>query len=448
MTHHSLRFAFFSTLMLAGCAAPPGEAEGTTSAPITDRCGTPAGDAIASEATTHRSTITPSLIDTSANRVIAGPLVEAHDIGPALYDLVVDAQYSVFIEYFYIQNDAWLAQQLVRALADMKNPDVPVYVMTNPSDPGESTLGGAGGYDTAAEARRVGELLNPTGRANVHFAAWNPDGFANLDFMHDKLVVVDGFRALVSDSNLEIKSDPPDQRPSNERGNGWFQLGIVVEGTVAMALEDEARAAWQRRAPDVVLPPVYTRKAEGSCTRMIALGRNAGAGEDESADRGYAAMLRNAQLSVNVLTPNLNDDGALQAIADATANADVRIVLPKAFDETEENYPLQGGGNEHNVGRLVSMAKNKCHLHVHWFVNDQGWQSDGNDDHASHAKFASVDSAIMILGSQNLDTQSWKHSRELGVAVDDWQTTQSFDRVFSAVFVRSTVAYEPDASCP
>ncbi len=85
---------------------------------------------------------------------------------------------------------------------------------------------------------------------------------------------------------------------------------------------------------------------------------------------------------------------------------------------------------------------------MRWFVNDQGWQSDGNDDHASHVKFASADSAIMILGSQNLDTQSWKHSRELGVLVDDWQTTQKFDSVFSRVFYRSNVAFEPEASCP
>jgi phosphatidylserine/phosphatidylglycerophosphate/cardiolipin synthase-like enzyme len=51
----------------------------------------------------------------------------------------------------------------------------------------------------------------------------------------------------------------------------------------------------------------------------------------------------------------------------------------------------------------------------------------------------------MILGSQNLDTLSWTSSRELGLAIDDAETTGKFDRAFDEMWERSPVAFDqPD----
>jgi len=48
----------------------------------------------------------------------------------------------------------------------------------------------------------------------------------------------------------------------------------------------------------------------------------------------------------------------------------------------------------------------------------------------------------MILGSQNMNEQSWQTSRELSVLIDDPKTTASFDAAFQAVWDRGACAYE------
>ena len=106
-------------------------------------------------------------------------------------------------------------------------------------------------------------------------------------------------------------------------------------------------------------------------------------------------------------------------------------------------YLFQGGSNAHNVERLVRAAKDPSRLHIRWFADESGAPVVGNGLGASHSKWASADGSVMVLGSQNLDTQSWKRSRELGVAVDDPKTTREFDAVFDRVFARGAVAYEP-----
>lgn len=74
----------------------------------------------------------------------------------------------------------------------------------------------------------------------------------------------------------------------------------------------------------------------------------------------------------------------------------------------------------------------------------KGVAVNGNGHGASHAKWASIDGQAMILGTQNLDTQSWHESRELSVLVDDATTTAAFDDVFDAAWADGAPAYE----CP
>ena len=54
----------------------------------------------------------------------------------------------------------------------------------------------------------------------------------------------------------------------------------------------------------------------------------------------------------------------------------------------------------------------------------------------------------MIIGSQNLDTQSWKSSRELGIAIDDAATTHVFDREFERRWAEAAQAYELECAVP
>jgi phosphatidylserine/phosphatidylglycerophosphate/cardiolipin synthase-like enzyme len=175
---------------------------------------------------------------------------------------------------------------------------------------------------------------------------------------------------------------------------------------------------------------------------MIALGRPAEGGEDSSANRGYETLFRAARKKLRVLTPNLNDDHALDALGAATADADVELIMPKGFNESVETKWGQGGGNEHNIGRLAGRAKNVCNLHIRWFTRTPCADIEGNGDNTSHAKFAIADGQVAIVGSMNLDTQSWKKSRELTIAIDDRENAGNYDKVFDAIWATSSPAYE------
>src|SRR6185295_6789977 len=181
--------------------------------------------------------------------------------------------------------------------------------------------------------------------------------------------------------------------------------------------------------PVQALPAPPPQRAVPQCMRTVFLGRNAGDGEDASANAGYRALLLGAKRRINVVTPNLNDDSAVDTLAAATKDADVYVLLSKGFNDRNESLPAQGGDNEHNVWRLAKKAANTRHLHIRWFARTPGVAIDGDVDGANHAKFASADGQVMILGSQNLDTQSWKKSREVGLALDSADITHKFDVV-------------------
>ena len=427
--------SLLSPLLAAGCAASSGESAlaGSIAEPV-ETCGSAIGDAVSVAAHAGESTVRAD-VDSTANRVASGPYVGGAAIGDAMVDLVAHARREVLVEFFDIDASSWLAVRLRAAIAALPR-SVRVYVIASP----QGGAYGAGPFSFIPESRShlVTRLRAFFDLPNVTVASWSP-GLNPFHVMHSKLVVVDGARALVTDTNLQPHGDPAGSGP---RADGWFQMATVVEGQVAATLREDAAAAFDGAYPSASLPAAPPAAPAAACTRMVVLGRRAGASETSSADRGYAALLGAASASLRVVTPNLNAPEALAALAGATAHADVRVVLSRGFNDGTEGLPGQGGTNATNVGKLAARATDPCRLHVRWFAAEDGKVVDGNGAGASHAKWASADGRAMILGSQNLDTQSWHQSRELGLLVDDARATADFDAIFERTWSRSAPAFE------
>jgi phosphatidylserine/phosphatidylglycerophosphate/cardiolipin synthase-like enzyme len=437
----SLRMCL-SLLVLGGpaasfaCSAPPADVGDGASAET--GCGSPEGTIVAVSAGNGDSTIDGG-IDSTHNRVLAGPLVDGKAIGDALYDLVKGAKREVLVEMYEVNESSWLAGRLKDAVATLP-PGVDVRVVSNPMM-GRGGLFGIFQESREDNVKRVSTFL---GIEPSHTAAWQATDFLHFNALHTKLVVVDGARALVTDANLQPQGDPIGSAPDAE---GWYQLGVVVEGEIASAIRKDFAAAWHSSAPTTPLPDAPPVVRANSCTHMTALGRRAGDNSETgnpSANFGYEALFLSADQAVRVITPNLNDDDAVSGLARATASADVYLVLSQHFDDIENSLPGWGGNNEAGLRKLTDAAADPCKLHVRWFARDPGVAVQGNVPGAAHAKWASVDGRIMILGSQNLDVQSWRRSRELDVAIDDEATTKRFDTEFQRVWERSPVAFE----CP
>jgi phosphatidylserine/phosphatidylglycerophosphate/cardiolipin synthase-like enzyme len=439
-THLPLVFVLSaSSGLLFGCSAGPGESTGNSASRI-QACGqlSSLGQAVLAGANSGPSTISRS--NWSYNTVVTGPVTGGQAFADAITSIVTQAQQEVIIESFILA-DTWITGNLRDAIAQI-DPSIPVYVLFTTDT--SSTIN----LRTEQEmANQVQQLLDPDSSHNVMVAAW--DG--RIDINHDKSIIVDRSILLVSNINMEPAADPT---WASSSGNDWYQMGVVLQGEIAGAAASEATSAWTHAgafassqpggAPSAI--PTMIAPGGTGCTPMIALGREVTAGESSSADQGFAALFESAQQELHVQTPNLNDDGALNALVQATNNVDVYVVVSKGFTES---LPGEGGSNVYVVGDhlpdMLQQAGNACRLHVRWYAtpDNPGVAVDGTYiNGASHAKYASADSQLMVLGSQNMDTQSWQVSREFSVAIDDPATTATFDSAFWNVWGNGACAFE------
>jgi phosphatidylserine/phosphatidylglycerophosphate/cardiolipin synthase-like enzyme len=377
---------------------------------------------------------TVSNVETDGNRVLRWPLVNNAEIGQAMHDLIASAHKEVFIETMILKDSVVAAKvrDAVQELARTR-PDVPVYVRFTPSP-----------FEIPSVAKRAAEKFLDS--PNVIVGVWNSrtvggrwslHRLLGLNVSHSKSVVVDNRVALITDTNLQRESDAP---------TGWFQNGIVVEGPIAATIREQSAAAWRVAAPTLKLPaPPPPHPGFSNGLRMLTLGQNAAGGADTSANQAYIAAFKNAERRVCILTPNLNDRDTMAALAEATRQADVYIILPKGFGEMAESMPGQGGGNAENVSRLAQMAADPTRLHVRWNPDPAGQPTEGKGEWSSHAKTILVDD-IVFVGSKNLDTQSAKVSRELSIAIPDRATASRFHELFENRWQKAPLAFEADPS--
>ncbi len=457
-------------LALAACGGAPAEDTADGESDLSGSCGShDLGDAVYRAVSTHGSTVGPKTVDgvqigfDSYANDVKGPFLgggKHHELVDEMVGIIDGAKHEVFLQALTIE-DSWVARRVLDALARAGDRGVQVFVMATPlTSQGTFKQSEDGGFTIVRIASLFGRNVK-----NVHIGAWKIKGAGaffswGLGVLHAKSIVVDGERGLVMTANLERATDPTDVKD----GIGWFQMGMRIEGRAAAELRAEAASAWSNAdtAPDDVrLPPQPKPTQAKGCAHAIVLGRDATADSSSSADQGFLALFGAAR-SLNILTPDFNSSVVLRGdtydgkrvygLAEATKHAKLRILLPYRFDQSGLTSAGQGGSNQQAANWLVKNAANRCNVHVRWFVNEEGVRTEGNAKFASHAKLTSADGKLVVLGSQNMDTQAWQESRELSVAVDDEPTTKRFDAVFDTLWERAGkhpkgIGYEPDAHC-
>jgi phosphatidylserine/phosphatidylglycerophosphate/cardiolipin synthase-like enzyme len=283
--------------------------------------------------------------------------------------------------------------------------------------------------------------------------------------MHQKLVVIDGDVVHIGGANVQDEHDwtTPEQTP-------WRDSAYVLRGEIAQSLLFDFERMWSEAQEwtcpndddddcrsDDTLPfeRVVPELGEG-CVPMMALTRRARGWFNNDTDhphaRGFLAAMDGAKKLLRIQTPNLNDDAAKDAILRAVARGvRVELILPISFNDTFESLPDQGGTNAENVDEIYARAlhetnaEHACeYLHVHWFGQDEVGIVDGNVEGQSHVKYLSVDHQMVILGSTNMDTQSWNYSGEANVIIDDPDVTDRYD---AAVFERSLATSPAAGHC-
>lgn len=140
-------------------------------------------------------------------------------------------------------------------------------------------------------------------------------------------------------------------------------------------------------------------------------------------NEAFLSLVRNAERSIFIQTPDLNAKPLLPALVQACERGvEVTYYVCLGYNDTGEMLPGQGGTNEMNANHLYSQLSEdkKSLLKVFFYVAaDQNHPIHNRFKQRScHIKLLIVDESVAIQGSGNQDTQSWFHSQEVNVMID------------------------------
>lgn len=407
-----------------------------------------------------RGAVPGPLYATSKNAVDDKPLLRGPEIFPAMRRMIASARQEVDLQTFVWDSDSDAGREIIAGLADLARrheaqggQPVLVRMLVDVTDIAGGTWKQAAQFSRSVEAVAAPEHLKVEVASFHHFALGN---------LHSKTLVVDHRSAIVTGANVQKSHDYADP---------WFDSGYVVHGEVAHALREDFDFSYrkgkrwlcggQERHDDCEGPtrlerpeatPTLDPELEGACLPILVTTRandqNPLANRtNNTQDEAFLAAIGAAQRLIRIHTPNLNDDALKKALIQAMVERpelSVELVLSRKFNEREMNLPGQGGGNEENADKLFEALSrahvpNRCErLRVRWYSHDGVSPVDGNGAHASHAKYASFDGQVAIVGSANMDTQAWNFSKETNIAVDSAEVVAAWDRdMFGASFARA-----------
>jgi phosphatidylserine/phosphatidylglycerophosphate/cardiolipin synthase-like enzyme len=264
-----------------------------------------------------------------------------------------------------------------------------------------------------------------------------------LTTMHSKSLVIDGKKVLITGANYQAR---------NHGQLGCFDLGFIFEGDIADATRGNFISCWESshamryEGSDIQLDlqkKKYRLESQNDKYIPIILAARKSSNLSQLdcvQNMAFQSAFDHSKRNINILTPNLNDPFIIDCIVQALRRGVcIKIILSKNFNDSRENNIIAGGTNDTTVKNLYfNFARYKNHLQIKWYANKKGQVIIGSSANSSHAKYASFDNEVAIIGSANLDKQSIRHARELNFVVGHKTTVLEWDQImYQKVFDRS-----------
>lgn len=431
----------------------------------------------------YRGTVAAELAVVSSSVAANTVAIEPRMIFRTMASLIEQAQYDVAFQTFAWNADSQPAQEIFNALYRLNQrrqfvpPGTPPVVVRFLIDTMDSGLNGNGPTSDVMRGieARVRDLRLDPARIRIEVAAHRHSLVGSL---HSKSLVVDGHAAVVTGANANHNDNFDD---------GEHDAGFLFVGNVARGLLSDFDHAWlssevwtcgtqypriptvkghpgeQRvdclkdpeRIQHVVAPELPLPGTGFTETPMLVLGKppvNNLFVRDTLANPLADALLEAMAIGklIRIMTPNLNDEAVIEALTKAVLEGRrVQVLMGRGYEDFAESVPGQGGTNEEVVAELYEDLKRRgvkdaCDLlQIRWYSHDGITPVQGNAPHATHVKAIWIDDELVFVMSKNMDTQSWRHSRELGVLVDSPYVAHAWMRtLFLPDFRRSFVADE------
>lgn len=335
-------------------------------------------------------------------------------------DLIRGAKYEVCIQAYIVDCDSQAFDELVAAIREKqrRTPDFTVRFVTT------QVSGSALPWHLRGQNLRLSYELERRGIKAEVADFVNPIVTRQSD--HTKSFVIDGVIAVVGGDNIDDKA---------EKDLMVRLTGPVVDGLLAdfdhAWLAAYARKKGVERGPDVA--PAHRRAAAPASRQPLVpltiLSKEGAALPGQyyrnDADRGLLAAIDAAKTTLKIASPNFNDMYVMEAIARAAARGvQVQVLLPKGYLETASCLD-RGSNTDFKQWVAQQPALIRANLTLRWCAGPDGRLAP------NHTKYLSVDGEWAYVGSQNMDNQAWRYSRELGVGIADRAAVRKLD---AAVF--------------
>lgn len=342
-------------------------------------------------------------------RFTDGNEVQLFDCGRAAFPVMLEAirkaERFVHLETYILRDDE-IGHQFLQALEERAAAGIEVRVLfdaigSHQLDP----------FSLEPLKERGGQVVvfNPL---RLFYPNWTP---RRRD--HRKLLIVDGARAFVGGLNIGDEYD----RPPVDRGEekGWRDTHASTRGPAVRALGAVFLESWYRAGgPDLewnrflgdALPeegivrcsvladgPVYVRRS------MRDL---------------LVSALDGTEQTARLTSPYFAPDGRVLDALGKAAERGVRVELLLAG---QTDHPMLRRGARSTVERLLKRG-----VHIHEY-----------EAAMLHAKTAVFDQRVAIVGTSNLDRQSFRHNYEVNLVSVGAEVPRALDALFESDLVQS-----------
>lgn len=339
-------------------------------------------------------------------RFIDGNAVQLFDSGAeglaSMLDAIRGAQSRIALETYILRPDR-TGTEFRDALAEQARRRLAVRLL----------------YDAFGSMHLDQGWIEPLRRAGADVVAFNPlRGFyprwlpRRRD--HRKLLVVDGRRAYLGGLNIGDEYNAPAGGQA-----GWRDTHLQVEGPVVRDLEAIFLESWFRAdGPDLPWAELLGRAPEPCGTVRCAVLADGPVYRRRMMRDLLILGLRTARAEVRLTSPYFAPDRkVLRSIEDGSRRGvSVRLLLAGATD-----HPILRRAAHSLLPRLLKAGAGIAEYH----------------EHMLHAKTAVFDDNWAVIGTSNMDRQSFEHSYEINLIVERGELPRQLAELFERDMARS-----------
>jgi cardiolipin synthase len=332
------------------------------------------------------------LIRDRSLRFTEGNRVDLYETGreglAAMLAAIEGARRRVHLETYILRSDA-TGRRFLEALTRRASAGVEIRVLYD-------GFGSIGLDESALERLRGagGDVVafNPIARFWPRFAPRRRD--------HRKILVVDG--AVAFTGGLNIGDEYAQGLAGNARESVWRDAHVRIEGPCVRDLEAVFLESWFRAdGPALAWHTLLEGERPRAGSVRCAVLSDGPAHRRRRMRELLVSALREAEHEVRLVSPYFAPGRrVLEVLAEASTRG-VRVALLLAGDRTD--HP-----SLRRASRAVLPGLLECGVRVHEY-----------DVEMMHAKLACFDESWAIVGSSNLDRQSFEHSYEVNLVIED-----------------------------